>query len=117
MGNVVLVNDAAGGYRLIPGGEAQGSGATTAANDPQGGYGISVVPLHYTSAQTILKLLDNFAIKPGTARADTAHNLILVQGSSSERKLAVDAILTFDVDWMRGQSVASIRSRTRPPRR
>ena len=94
-----------GGYRLIPGGEAQGSGATTAANDPQGGYGISVVPLHYTSAQTILKLLDNFAIKPGMARADTAHNLILVQGSSSERKLAVDAILTFDVDWMRGQSV------------
>ncbi len=105
MGNVVLVSDAAGSYRLIPGGEAQGSGATTAANDPQGGYGISVVPLRYTSAQTILKLLDNFAIKPGMARADTAHNLILVQGSSPERKLAVDAILTFDVDWMRGQSV------------
>jgi general secretion pathway protein D len=103
--NVVLVGDSVGGYRLIPGGEAQGSGATAAANDAQGGYGITVVPLRYTSAQTILKLLDNFAIKPSMARADTAHNLILVQGTGSERKLAVDAILTFDVDWMRGQSV------------
>ncbi len=103
--NVVLVGDSVGGYRLIPGGEAQGSGATAAAGDPQGGYGISVVPLRYTSAQTILKLLDNFAIKPGMARADAAHNLILVQGTGSERKLAVEAILNFDVDWMRGQSV------------
>jgi general secretion pathway protein D len=105
MSNVVLVADAGGGYRLIPGGDAQGAGATMAANDQQGGYGISAVPLHYTAAPTILKLLDSFAIKPGMARADTGHNLILVQGSGPERQTAVDAILSFDVDWMRGQSV------------
>ena len=104
MSNVVLVADA-GGYRLIPGGDAQGVGTTTAANDQQAGYGISAVPLRYTSAPTILKLLDSFAIKPGMARADTGHNLILVQGSGPERQTAVDAILSFDVDWMRGQSV------------
>jgi general secretion pathway protein D len=105
MGNIALVGDAGGGYRLIPSAEAQGNGATTVANDLRGGYGISVVPLRYTSAQTILKLLDNFAIKPGMARADSANNLMLVQGSASERRLAVEAILSFDVDWMRGQSV------------
>ncbi len=104
MSNVVLVADT-GGYRLIPGGDAQGVGTTTAANDQQAGYGISAVPLRYTSAPTILKLLDSFAIKPGMARADTGHNLILVQGSGPERQTAVDAILSFDVDWMRGQSV------------
>jgi general secretion pathway protein D len=105
MSNVVLVADAGGGYRLIPGGEAQGNGITAAANDPEAGYGISVVPLRYSSAQTILKLLDSFALKPGMARADPGHNMILVQGTGPERKTAVDAILSFDVDWMRGQSV------------
>ena len=105
MSNVVLVHDAGGSYRLIPGGDAQGNGTTTAANDPASGYGITVVPLRYTSAQTLFKLLDSFAIKASMARADTGHNLILVQGTGPERQSAVDAILTFDVDWMRGQSV------------
>jgi general secretion pathway protein D len=106
MSNVVLIADRDGSYRLIPGGEAQGGGATTlAGHDERGGYGITVVPLRYTSAPTILKLLDSFAIKAGMARADTGHNLILVQGTGPERKTAVDAILSFDVDWMRGQSV------------
>ena len=106
MSNVALVADGGGGYRLIPAGDAQGAGPTMRVGaDEQAGYGISVVPLRYTSAQTILKLLDSFAIKPGMARADTDHNLILVQGSGTERQTAVEAILNFDVDWMRGQSV------------
>jgi general secretion pathway protein D len=106
MSNVVLVADHDGSYRLIPAGDAAGSGAATAAGaDKEGGYGISVVPLRYTSAQNILKLLDSFAIKAGMARADVGHNLILVEGNGPDRKTAVDTILSFDVDWMRGQSV------------
>lgn len=106
MSNVVLVADGAHGYRLIPSGDAAGSGAAMAAGaDQDGGYGISVVPLRYTSAQNILKLLDSFAIKAGMARADVGHNLILVEGNGPDRKAAVDTILSFDVDWMRGQSV------------
>jgi general secretion pathway protein D len=102
MSNVVLVREAGGGYRLIPSGDAQGAGPV---GDRPEGYGISVVPLRYTSAQNILKLLDSFAIRPGMARADTSHNLILVEGTGPERANAVDAILSFDVDWMHGQSV------------
>ena len=106
MSNVVLIKDSAGGYRLIPSGDAQGAGGSISQGDNvQSGYGISVVPLRYTSAQTILKLLDSFALKAGMARADTGHNLILVQGTDQERQSAVETILTFDVDWMRGQSV------------
>jgi general secretion pathway protein D len=106
MSNVVLVADVGGVYRLIPGTDAQGDGATVAADgQSDAGYGISVVPLRYTSAQTMLKLLDGFAIKSGMARADTAHNLILVQGTGPERKSAVDTIMNFDADWMRDQSV------------
>jgi general secretion pathway protein D len=105
MSNVVLVKDGGAGYRLIPGSDGQSAPALARVNDPEGGYGISVVPLHYTSAATILKLLDSFAIRPGMARADPGLNLILVEGTGPERKSAVESILTFDVDWMRGQSV------------
>jgi general secretion pathway protein D len=105
MNNVVLVPDS-GGYRLIPAGEAAGSGRpTAAAGADQPGYGLTVIPLRYASAPTILKLLDSFALKPGAARVDPARNLILVQGSGPERRGAVETILSFDVDWMRGQSV------------
>jgi general secretion pathway protein D len=105
LSGVVLVR-ATGGYRLIPLGDAVGSGNVDAkGSSPEPGYGISVVPLQYVSAQTLLKLLDSFALKPGTVRADSGRNLLLIQGTGSERRAAVDAALSFDADWMRGQSV------------
>jgi general secretion pathway protein D len=64
-----------------------------------------VVPLQYVGAQTILKLMDSFATRAGSVRADTTRNLLLIQGTGAERRSAVDTVLSFDVDWMRGQSV------------
>jgi general secretion pathway protein D len=61
--------------------------------------------LQYVSAQTLLKLMDSFATKAGAVRADSARNLLLIQGTGAERRTAVDTALSFDVDWMRGQSV------------
>jgi general secretion pathway protein D len=105
LNSIVLIRDTAG-YRLTPLGEAVGSGNVDAdASSPEPGYGISVIPLQYVSAQTLLKLLDSFALRPGTVRADSGRNLMLIQGSGSERRAAVDAIMSFDADWMRGQSV------------
>src|SRR5262249_34304808 len=43
--------------------------------------------------------------KAGAVRAEPGRNLIIVSGSGIERRSAVDAILSFDEDWMRGQSV------------
>jgi general secretion pathway protein D len=105
LSGVVLVKDVQG-YRLIPLGDAVGAGnldGTEAHAEP--GYGVSVVPLRYVSAGTLIKLLDSFATKPGTVRADTTRNLLLIQGSGAERKAAIETVLGFDVDWMRGQSV------------
>jgi general secretion pathway protein D len=105
LSGVVLVRDTAG-YRLTPVGDAVGSGRVdTAASSPEPGYGVSVVPLQYVSAQTVLKLMDSFATKAGMVRADAARNILLIQGSGAERRTAVDTALSFDVDWMRGQSV------------
>lgn|SRR5579883_470649 len=107
MSNAVLVHDA-GGYRIVPADEAVGSGHVDRAGEgrtAEPGYGISVVPLRHVSAQTILKLLDSFAAKPGSIRADPSRNLIIVAGNGVERSSAVETILSFDEDWMRGQSV------------
>ena len=107
LSGVVLVRDTAG-YRLGPlGGDAVGAGRGRHGQRQslEPGFGVSVVPLQYVSAQTLLKLMDSFATKAGTVRADTTRNLLLIQGTGAERRTAVDTALSFDVDWMRGQSV------------
>ncbi len=102
---VVLVRDTAG-YRLTPVGDAIGAGhVDAAAANPEPGYGVSVVPLQFVSAQTLLKLMDSFATKPGVVRADNTRNLLLIQGTGPERRTAVETATSFDVDWMRGQSI------------
>jgi general secretion pathway protein D len=103
MSNVVLVPDGSG-YRLMPAGDAIGV-AGARGGDPDAGFGVTVVPVRYASAETIMKLLDSFAVKPGAGRADNARNIIIVQGTAPERRAALETILSFDVDWMRGQSV------------
>jgi general secretion pathway protein D len=94
LSGIVLVHDTAGTGRI-----------DAADASPEPGYGVSVVPLQYVSAQTLLKLMDSFATKAGMVRADSTRNLLLIQGSGAERRTAVDTALSFDLDWMRGQSV------------
>jgi general secretion pathway protein D len=101
---VALIRDTAG-YRLTPVGDAIGAGHVDSAGNTEPGYGVSVVPLQYVSAQTLLKLMDSFATKPGVVRADATRNLLLIQGTGPERRTAVETAESFDVDWMRGQSI------------
>jgi general secretion pathway protein D len=102
--NVALVRDSQG-YRLVPSAEALGTGAIDRGRDLEAGFGITVVPLQYVSAPTLIKLLDNFAAKQGMVRAEPSRNLIVIQGNGADRQAAIDTILSFDADWMRGQSV------------
>jgi general secretion pathway protein D len=116
--NLVLVKDPAG-YRIVPATEAAGSGGIDSADSgsPEPGYGITIIPLQYVSVQTITKLLEGFAAKPGMIRADASNNLLIVAGNAVERRSAVDTVLSFDADWMRGQSVGifTIKNSTPEP--
>ena len=104
-------------YKVVPVGEALGNGVVerqaAAAAGP--GYGITVMPLRYVSANVVLKALDSFAIKPGMARVDTTRNLLLIQGPSTERLSAIEAALALDVDWMKNQSVGIFPVRNASP--
>ena len=76
MSNVGLARDA-GGYRLIPLAEAAGSGSVDVARPggrPEPGYGVTVLPLYYVSAGTLIKLLDSFALRPGMVRSEPTRN-------------------------------------------
>jgi general secretion pathway protein D len=113
MSGVALVRDRTG-YRLLPAPEA-GPGGIDRSASAAAGQGITVVPLRYTSAQNIFKLLDAFGVKASTMRPDSARNTLLVSGSGTDRATAVDTILSFDADWMRGQSVGIFPVRNSSP--
>ncbi len=115
LSGVVMVKDTQG-YRLIPLGDAVGAGnLDTSEGRAEPGYGVSVVSLKYVSAATLLKLVDSFATKPGTVRSDNARNLLLIQGTGPERRAAIETVLSFDVDWMKGQSVGVFPIRNTAP--
>jgi general secretion pathway protein D len=104
LSGAALVRDK-GGYIILPGADATGSGTVDAVARTEPGYGITVIPLQHVSAPTVIKLLDSFALKPGTVRAEPARNLVLIQGSGTDRRTAIQTVMDFDADWMRGQSV------------
>ena len=103
MSGVALVRDRTG-YRLLPAPEA-GPGGIDRNASAEAGQGISVVPLRYVSAQTVFKLLDAFGVRATALRPDNGRNTLIITGSGSDRGAAIDTILSFDADWMRGQSV------------
>lgn len=112
MSGVALVHDRTG-YRLLPAPEA-GPGGVDRSN-VAAGQGISVVPLRYVSAQNIFRLLDAFGVKAATMRPDNSRNTLIVSGSGTDRATAIDTILSFDADWMRGQSVGVFPVRNSAP--
>jgi general secretion pathway protein D len=114
MSSVALVRDRKG-YRLVPAADAVGSGEVDRADQTQPGYGMSVVPLRFVSSQNVFKLLDAFGVKASTVRADPSRNLLVVQGTGAERRTAIDTIMSFDADWMKGQSVGIIPVRNSSP--
>src|SRR6266567_3607204 len=113
MSGVALVRDRSG-YRLLPSAES-GPGGIDRTASAEAGQGISVVPLRYVSAQTVFKLLDAFGVKASTTRPDTGRNTLIISGSGSDRAAAIDTILSFDADWMKGQSVGIFPVRNSQP--
>ena len=113
MSGVALVRDRSG-YRLIPAAEA-GPGGIDRSASVEAGQGISVVPLRYVSAQNVFKLLDAFGVKASAIRPDNNRNTLIISGSGPDRAAAIDTILSFDADWMRGQSVGIFPVRNSSP--
>jgi general secretion pathway protein D len=111
--NANLVKEA-GLYKIVPLGEALGAG-TTDRGKIEPGYGISVLPLRHISGQAVVRALESFATRPGAIRADQSRNVLLIQGTSTERAAAIETALALDVDWMKSQSVGVFPVRNTSP--
>jgi general secretion pathway protein D len=90
--------------KVVPLPEASGSGHLT-LQPGVAGFGVTVIPLRYVTSTAVAKMAENFLARPGALRADAQQNLILVQGTAAERQNAVNLITSFDVEWLRNQSV------------
>ena len=101
------------GYRITS--AATSIGNVSFGNAQAPGYGVSVVPLRYVSAAVMSKLVSGFVTEADGLRFDTGRNTIIVKGSGPRRQEAVSAILAFDADWMRGQSVSLFELRRARP--
>jgi general secretion pathway protein D len=114
--NLSLVRDPVG-YRVAPSADLTIGGVDRAnnRNEVEPGYGMTVIPLEYISGATLTRLMEGFAAKPGTIRADPSGRIILVLGTGAERQAAVDTVRDFDVDFMRGQSVGIYPVRNSAP--
>src|SRR5262249_36981167 len=88
--------------KIVPLPEASGP-VGAGAGEP--GFGVSLVPLRYTSAETVAKTAESFLARPGSIRVVPSRNLLLIQGTTVERQAALDVVATFDVEWLRNQSV------------
>ena len=100
-------------YRVVPEGSAVAQWGDV--GDARAGYGISILPLRYVSAQTLISLIDGFGTRPGSVRAEAARNLLIVLGNSADREAAIETALSFDADWMQDQSVAVLPLRRAKP--
>jgi general secretion pathway protein D len=102
--NLVMVRTASG-YRISPATEGGVGAVDEGKESAEPGYGLTVIPLQYVSGTTLAKLLEGFATRPGAIRTDPSGKLLIVMGTGSERQSAVETVRSFDVDWLRGQSV------------
>ncbi len=72
------------------------------------GFGVSVIPLRNISAANASSLAENFIARNGTVRTLSSGNLLLIRGTAEERQSLAEVILSFDVDWMKGQSASLV---------
>jgi general secretion pathway protein D len=99
-----------GGYLVVPveqaapGNLVPGLGAVS----PGAGYAAQLFPLHYVSAEAMQKLLKPFADPKAFLLVDPVRNLLVMGGTPDELANYQRIIRTFDVDWLRGMSVAVI---------
>lgn len=97
-----------GHYRIMPAGDGV-AGAAPLANGTRRdrpGLRLQVVTLRYATASEIKRVVDPISPQGMVAKFDDARNMLVLAGTSTELAEAIDLIGVFDVDWMRGMSVA-----------
>jgi general secretion pathway protein D len=108
----VMAQDARGTYHIgrpevvrnvVP---AVRQAVKTAPMEP--GHGAIIIPLKYIGAAEMAAILKPMAPGEAIVRVDTVRNLLVMTGNRSQAEGWLDIVNTFDVDMLKGMSVAVI---------
>ncbi|MCR4265781.1 type II secretion system secretin GspD [Nitratireductor sp. ZSWI3] len=115
--NATIVNRG-GVYQIVPLSEALS--ATPAVSvpsvSPSGpGVKVQVIELQHVAADEIRTILEPISRQGSILRTDSERNYIMIAGNSADLAAMREAISVFDVDWMRGMSVAIHPLKTSDP--
>lgn len=107
MNGAALIRDG-GMYKIEPDAQAaiSASGPGVGRGMMEPGYQLRVIPLRYISAQEMQKVLEPIMPPKAVLRMDETRNLVMVAGTAEELGGVMEAVQIFDVDYMRGMSVA-----------
>ena len=100
--------------QIVPG--TSGNRAFRLAQDGVAdGSSVIVAPLEYISASQMIRLLEPLSSEGLTAIADKKRNLLLLSGEPGQLEAALDALNLFDVDVLRGKSIALVELNSADP--
>src|SRR5271169_147840 len=91
-------------YDVVP--VAVGNVTNQASGPGSIGAGAQIVPLRYTAAKDLAKMLEPYVGEGGKITADPARNAVLVTGDPAVRQTLVGLIGAFDIDILSGRSYA-----------
>ncbi|MGX5805663.1 type II secretion system secretin GspD [Bradyrhizobium sp. Arg314] len=99
----------AGTYQIMPLSETLSS--TPAVSVPSvsasgPGVKVQVIQLQFIAAEEMKTILEPITRQGSVLRVDSTRNLITVAGNNADLEAIREAVSVFDVDWMRGMSVA-----------
>jgi general secretion pathway protein D len=89
-------------YTIVPMAEARRQPQFVTAGEPS--YGTEAIELHFVNAPELKKLLGPLVPENAISQSDPGRNILLVTGSTEERKSIRELIQQFDVNWLRGMS-------------
>jgi len=107
-----------GQYQIVPLNEAIASSPSVSVPSvaPSGpGVQVQVIELRHISAGEMSLILEPISREGSILRADTERNYLVLAGTRSDLAAMRDSISVFDVDWMRGMSVALHPLKTSQP--
>ncbi|QIA22027.1 type II secretion system secretin GspD [Mesorhizobium sp. AA22] len=112
------ITNRAGTYQIVPLSDIMSStpSVSVPSVSPSGpGVKVQVLQLQYIAADEMKTILEPITRQGSVLRVDSTRNLITVAGNNSDLDAIREAISVFDVDWMRGMSVALHPLKTSKP--
>lgn len=94
------------GYRIVPMEQARSLSSTGVIGNEAvsgSGYRSLVIPLSYVSAADMAEIVSSYGVQPVVNRD---RNAVIVSGTAAQIRQVQQLVRTFDVDWLKGMSIA-----------